>query len=71
MTVSKISLNQIHRLETQAIQSLTEELTQQGFAILTTEGYTEASIIQRTLEHSRQMTTFPGHMYQKSNVEIS
>lgn len=63
MTVSKISLIKIHRLDTQAIQSLTEELSQQGFAILNTQGYEEASVIQQTLEHSRQMTTFrfPSH----------
>lgn len=63
MTVSKISLKQIQHLDSQAIQSLTEELSQQGFAILNTQGYEEASVIQRTLEHSRQMTTFrfPSH----------
>ena len=63
MTVSKIPLSDIQRLDTQAVQSLTEELSKQGFAILNAQGYQEASIIQRTLECSRHMKTFrfPSH----------
>ena len=40
-------LNQIQHLDSQAIQSLTEELSQQGFAILNTQGYAEASVIKK------------------------
>ena len=63
MPQSKILLSKIQRLDSQAIESLTDELSQQGFAILNTEGYTEASIIKRTLQESRLMKTFrfPSH----------
>ena len=63
MQIRKIPLIQLQNLNPTSTRQFVEELECNGFAILTTNGYTEQDVILRTLTDSQGMKTFrfPSH----------
>ena len=56
--IQKVQLQQLERLQTVPMHTLLEQLTQNGFAIVKTDGYQQRDAIVQTLEEARNMTTF-------------
>jgi len=58
MSITKVSLREIEQLQPTALHNFISQLSQNGFAILTTDGFPERQAILDTLAKARAMTTF-------------